>query len=79
MPELSQEELYAIAQFLYGLLDDIDTVSDIAKSDDALYRKLVEKMQQKKSLVGAGNDGHMVVFKPVTLECKLLNDIYTTE
>lgn len=35
-------------KFLWKLLDDIDTASDIAKGNDALYRKLVEARQKKR-------------------------------
>lgn len=52
-----------IAQFLYGLLDDIDTASDMAKSDDSAYRKLVERIQARKREVVAECDGYTVKFK----------------
>ena len=34
--------------FLWSLLDDIDTASDIAKADDKLYRAMVEAMQNRR-------------------------------
>lgn len=40
--------LREIVTYLYDLLDDIDTASDIAKSNDSLYRKMSEHIQQKK-------------------------------
>lgn len=52
-----------IAQFLYGLLDEIDTASDMAKSDDSAYRKLVERIQARKREVVAECDGYTVKFK----------------
>lgn len=36
---------------LWRLLDNIDTYSDVAKSDDKLYRKLVEAEQKDRWLV----------------------------
>jgi len=33
---------------LWQIVDDIDTFSDIAKSDDVLYRRLVEKKQSQR-------------------------------
>lgn len=35
-------------EFLWGLLDDIDTASDIAKDNDKLYRNMVEVMQARR-------------------------------
>lgn len=51
-----------IAQFLWKLLDDIDTASDIAKSDDKAYREMVEKIQRRRFEVGT-TDGYKVTFK----------------
>ena len=34
-----------IIEFLWKLLDDIDTASDWAKSNDIAYRKAVEKIR----------------------------------
>ena len=53
-----------IAQYLYKLLDDIDTATDMAKSDDAFYRKVVEHLQSKKSEVVMHCDGYTVEFVP---------------
>ena len=68
---MNNKEWNDIAEYLYTLLDDIDTISDIAKDNDKLYRKLVEKVQQKKSLV-ADTDGYTLIFKPINQE--LLNN-----
>lgn len=37
-----------IAIKLWGMLDDIDTYSDMAKSDEKLYRNLVERKQRQR-------------------------------
>lgn len=43
---------------LWNILDDIDTVSDIVKGDDALYRSLVEGLQAKRHNTGITTDGY---------------------
>lgn len=48
------------AIFLFGLLDDIDTVSDIAKSNDKAYRRMVEKIQNRRWECGMTTDGYKV-------------------
>jgi hypothetical protein len=52
----------AAADFLFGLLDDIDTAGDIAKSDDKAYRAMVERIQRRRFEV-AETDGYSVTFK----------------
>lgn len=51
-----------IAQFLFQLLDDIDTADDMAKADNAGYRKLVRKIQRRRFEV-AETDGYTVTWK----------------
>lgn len=60
---MTYEEMHAVAQYLYQLLDDIDTAGDMAKSDDKLYRGIVERTQTKKGLVVADCDGYTVTFR----------------
>lgn len=53
---MSKDEMIV---FLWDLLDDIDTASDRAKSDDAAYRVIVERLQVKRWETGitvSGND-----------------------
>ena len=45
-------------EFLWQLLDDIDTVSDWAKSNDKAYRKAVEKIQKRRWETGITTDGY---------------------
>lgn len=59
----SETSYLRVATFLYSLLDDIDTASDIAKSNDELYRKLVEKIQSMKKHAVAECDGYNLVLK----------------
>ncbi len=51
-----------ISVFLWRLLDDIDTASDMAKSNDAAYRKRVEKLQRRRFEVST-SDGFDIAFK----------------
>jgi len=57
----SSDEWEFIAQFLWRLLDNIDTASDMAKDNDKAYREFVEQEQRKRFKVGS-TDGHVVKF-----------------
>jgi len=50
------------ARFLFDLLDDIDTASDMAKDDNAAYRRQVEELQKRRFKV-ATVDGYEVTFR----------------
>lgn len=63
---MTYEELHSVAQYLYKLLDDIDTAGDMAKADDKLYRAIVERTQAKKGVVVAECDGYTVTLRPLT-------------
>ncbi len=52
----------AISVFLWGLLDDIDTTSDMAKSNDVAYRNRVERIQKRRFEVST-SDGYDIAFK----------------
>jgi len=47
----------ARAELLWQMLDDIETYGEIAKSDDRLYRNLVERKHQERYTVLA-SDGY---------------------
>lgn len=47
-----------VIRFLFGLLDDIDTASDMAKADEALYRTMVERIQARRWECGVTTDGY---------------------
>ena len=64
-PQMTYDELHAVAQYLYQLLDDIDTAGDMAKGDDKLFRAIVERTQTKKCAVVAECDGYTVTLKPL--------------
>jgi len=61
------EKLREIVGYFYDLLDDIDTVSDIAKDNNELYRNLVEKIQEKKNYY-IESDGYELFLKQSTDE-----------
>lgn len=48
---------------LWQIIDDIDTMSDIAKSDDHFYRCRVEKIQKRRWRLGISCDGYKLFFK----------------
>lgn len=49
-------------EFLWGLLDDIDTVGDMAKDNDKVYRTMVEKIHLKRQQVAESN-GYKIFIK----------------
>ncbi len=50
---------------LWGILDDIDTASDIAKENDTWYRKRVEALQKKRWDTTITTDGYKLKGGPV--------------
>ena len=54
----------SIAEWLYDILDDIDSVDDMAKDNNGLYRKTVGGLQRLKAEVGNSYDGQTVIFTP---------------
>jgi hypothetical protein len=57
------ENFHEAAEFLWDLLDDIDTAGDIAKNDDKLYRAIVEGIHRKRALVAESKDGYTLEWK----------------
>lgn len=52
------ELLYKFAfEYLFDLLDDIDTAGDIAKDDDKFHRSIVNRIHKKRFNVGV-TDGY---------------------
>lgn len=68
---VTYDEMHAVAQYLYQLLDDIDTAGDIAKADDVFYRKIVERTQTKKGAVVAECNGYTVTLRPLPSNAKV--------
>ena len=56
------ERLETIAQGLFAIIDDIDSVDDMAKSDDRAYRAIVNR-RQKHRFRYATTDGYTVTWR----------------
>ena len=48
-------------QFLWDLLDNIDTLDDACKDDDAAFRNLTREQQQRRFEIST-SDGYTVQF-----------------
>ena len=57
---------------LWDILDDIDTASDMAKENDAWYRKRVEALQKKRWDTMITTDGYKLKGGPVEALCQAL-------
>jgi hypothetical protein len=53
-----------IARFLWGLLDNIDTLDDACKGNDGAFRKQARAQQKKRWLI-SDSDGHELTFRPL--------------
>ncbi len=47
------------AEFLFSLLDDIDSVGDVVRTDDKAYREVVERIHKRRYEV-ASTDGYSI-------------------
>ena len=47
-----------IIEYLWQIIDDIDTASDMAKSNNIAYRNMVEQLQKKRWNTGITTDGY---------------------
>lgn len=62
-PRRTELEIWkARAEFLYGILDDIDTADDLAKGNESLYRNLVRRHHARR-FEAAGSDGYELQWK----------------
>ena len=52
-----------IIEFLWSLLDDVDTADDMAKGDDKVYRALARKAQAKRWETGITTDGYSLTME----------------
>jgi hypothetical protein len=60
------KELDATVRCLWDLIDDIDTASDIAKSDDIWYRKRIEALVDHRWATGVTTDGYTLDLTKLT-------------
>lgn len=51
-----------IIEYLWQIIDDIDTASDLAKGNDVAYRKMVDKLQKKRWKTGITTNGYKLDF-----------------
>ena len=65
----------AITDYLYCLLDDISTTSDLAKGNDKFYREVVEKICKKRNNIIDECDGYSIKFKSDKIPLKSTKDI----
>ena len=56
--EEKHKDLIMCINHLWNIIDDIDTYSDMAKSDDKLYRGLTERRQKDRWEIGITTDGY---------------------
>ncbi len=65
------EYLQRVVIHLYDLLDDVDTADDMAKSDDAFYRGIVGRIQERKCESGVNSlDGYTLQIEPCDFKTK---------
>ena len=57
-----EEKLQKMVNMLWMLLDDIDTLDDACRGDDARFRKLAYQVQQKRHGI-VSSDGYKLIFK----------------
>lgn len=57
------EMLFGLIKSLWQIIDDIDTYGDMAKSDDVLFRSLVEKKQKERWKLPISTDGYSIYLK----------------
>lgn len=62
------ELLEGFVTTLWDIIDDIDTIGDAAKSDDALFRKWVERKQAKRWKTGITTDGYTLSIPKTSAE-----------
>jgi len=59
---------------LWGIIDDIDTIGDISRSDDKAYRSLVERKQRTRfAKTGITTDGYTLEGGSITALRQAIN------
>ena len=53
-----RKELESTIEYLWQIIDDIDTAGDMAKSNDKAYREIVERKQRLRWKTGITTDGY---------------------
>lgn len=66
-----------IIKFLWNIIDDIDTSSDMCKEDHKSYRKIVNDFANKRFKIGIECDGYNIDYSIIYKKCifeKFLNN-----
>lgn len=58
VPGRKYNEAIAVIEFLWMLLDDIDTYDDLARNNDTMFRNLVRSKQKQRWDTGITSDGY---------------------
>ena len=59
---MKEKLLLNCIEFLWTIIDDIDTYGDMAKGNDKMFRKLVEDAQKRRWETGIESDGYSLDF-----------------
>jgi len=76
------DALIVQVKYLWGLLDDIDTVGDMVKNNDDAYRRMVEKIHPKRQLVAEAEpsyDMELLARYKILKKCILKNPHFSTD
>ena len=57
------ERLKSYIEKLWQIVDDIDTYGDMVKSNDAMFRSLVENKQKERWELPITTDGYKLIYK----------------
>ena len=57
------ERHFGLIKSLWKIIDDIDTYGDMAKSNDAMFRSLVENKQKERWELPITTDGYKLIYK----------------
>ena len=60
-------ELISTIEYLWQIIDDIDTASDMAKYDNKEYRNIVEKKQKLRWKTGITTDGYKLNYDNIKI------------
>jgi hypothetical protein len=57
---MNENLLLNTIEYLWQIIDDIDTASDVAKENDRAYRFMVEQRQKARWNTGISSDGYLL-------------------
>ncbi len=62
-----EKTLVSAIEYLWKIIDDIDTYGDMSKSDDSLFRHMVETRQKDRWKIGVESDGYKLDFSKIRI------------